>query len=116
MELKHGSSVMQATVFAVIFRKNGKFERNGTGTESHNLVGDNFFTDFGAIKQLLARQMTYCGTVPKNKRAIPLCMLEHKQRPIQQFLVLKATLCWHPMYRGVVLQGHGKEPAPQKIF
>ena len=35
--------------------------------KSHNLVGDNFFTDFGAIKQLLSRQRTYCETMRKNK-------------------------------------------------
>lgn len=52
------------------------------GTGRH-LTADNFFTDITTIRTLLGRQITYTGTLRKNKGEIPIAMLANANRPVE---------------------------------
>ena len=52
-----------------------------TNTGRH-VVGDNFFTNIVLVRALLARRLTYLGTVRKNKGELPMQMLPTRQRQV----------------------------------
>lgn len=45
-------------------------------------MADNFFTSLTLANALLTRQLTYCGTVRRNRRFLPPALLDTKQRNI----------------------------------
>lgn len=53
-----------------------------SGSGRH-ITADNFFTDITLVRALLGRQLTYNGTMRKNKGAIPLQMMPARNRAIE---------------------------------
>lgn len=45
-------------------------------------TADNFFTSYDLAKSLLNRQLTFCGTVKKNRRFLPAAVLDARSRPV----------------------------------
>lgn len=64
-----------------------------------SIIADNFFTSLDLVRQLLDRQLTYCGTVRKNRQGIPpLAVTAAFAGERDLFLfneVMKATLLRH---------------------
>lgn len=52
------------------------------GLKGQNITADNFFSSFDLAKKLLARKLTYVGTVRKNKTFIPPKLLIFKKIPL----------------------------------
>lgn len=63
--------------FRVVLQMTSPFSGSGRG-----VTGDNFFTSLHLAQALLQRQMTYCGTVRKNRRFLPPVILDIKQRQV----------------------------------
>ena len=53
-----------------------------SGSGRH-ITGDNFFTSLELSRALLGRNLTYSGTIRKNKHEIPHQFLPHRERPVQ---------------------------------
>ena len=49
---------------------------------SRNIVADNFFSSFSLAQKLLDKKLTFLGTVRKNKKEIPPCLLPSKKRSL----------------------------------
>lgn len=49
---------------------------------NRNITADNWFTSMELVEELLKRNLTYVGTVKRNKREIPLEFLQHPDRPV----------------------------------
>ena len=47
-----------------------------------NLTADRGFTDMEIVEELLYKNLTYVGTIMKNKRSLPMAAKESKGRPI----------------------------------
>lgn len=54
------------------------------GLKGQNITGDNFFSSFDLVKKLRERNLTYVGTVRKNKTFIPPKLLIVKKIPLYQ--------------------------------
>lgn len=74
--LGRGPEIGQAT--RVVLEMISPFSGTGRGC-----TADNFFSSKSLAYSLLTRQMTYCGTVRKNRRFIPPCILETKGREVK---------------------------------
>ena len=48
-----------------------------------NIGGDNFFSSLHLVQSLRARQLTYLGTIRKNKPKLPLEALPNSHRPVE---------------------------------
>jgi hypothetical protein len=57
-----------------------------TGSGRH-ITADNFFTNITLVRSLLGRQLTYTGTIRKNKEEIPVQMLPNRQRPVSSSVI-----------------------------
>jgi hypothetical protein len=47
-----------------------------------NLTADNWFTSVEVIRELAKKKVSYVGTIKKNKKELPLCFLQSKNREI----------------------------------
>ena len=47
-----------------------------------NIVADNFFSSFSLAQKLLDKKLTFLGTVRKNKKEIPPCLILSKKRSL----------------------------------
>ena len=47
-----------------------------------NITADNFFSSYSLVSQLLSKELTYVGTIRKNKKFLPLEFETHCSRPM----------------------------------
>lgn len=53
---------------------------------NRNVTGDNWFSSIELVEHLLKNELTYVGTLRKNKREIPSEFLPRRQRPVNEAL------------------------------
>ena len=56
-----------------------------SGSGRH-VTADNFFTSLALVRSLLSRQLTYCGTIRRNKGEIPVEMQASRNREVHSSL------------------------------
>lgn len=52
------------------------------GLKGHQVIADNFFSNYDLVVELSKRQLSFLGTVRKNKTFIPPKLLDVKKKPV----------------------------------
>ena len=85
---KRGDAPEVGQAMRVVLQMTEPLANSGRGVS-----GDNFFSSHLLANALLARQLTYCGTVRKNKNFLPPVLTDNHQREVlsSRFAFLQST-------------------------